>query len=386
MSQKKTAEKPNPYTQKIQITDISFRNSGFDSLRGIFAIMVFFSHVELMKYYNRMEHLFENDALFQLGRIGVTGFFALSGFLITAHLLKVRDEPTRTTSEKVKTFYIKRILRIWPLYYTIILLSLYVFPHIPALHFDIPPEAKDARMNIDKLQYYYLFLLPHVPLAQLTVLPFAEPSWSIGVEEIFYLLIPILIFSTKRLLPWLAGLFIAVVIGRYLAFFNSEPPHEDFLLCIFTLSRFDCILAGCIAGVLYYEKRPILQKVNTSVFGVTLAVLVISILAVSRFTYQYYHYAILFTIIIVYVALNSQNILNNKVLQFYGKISFSLYMTHEIVIVLLIKNYNFADEPPVLLHLCSFIAATGLGFISYKIIEEPFLKMKSKVDKQKTLN
>ncbi len=377
---KKTNTPKNEPEVQAPVAGISTRNTGLDSLRGIFAIMVFFSHIELMKYYARMEHHLDSDVLFQLGRIGVTGFFALSGFLITAHLLQIKDRKGSTNGKKIKGFYTKRILRIWPLYYTIILLSLYVFPHVKALSFSIPPEAIDARLNLSKLQYYYLFLLPHIPLSQNTVLPYAEPSWSIGVEEIFYLFIPLLIFNAKKSLQgWLIALCMAVIAGRYIAFYVSERPYEDFLSCVFIISRFDCILIGCLAGVLFYRQKKFLKYINNYTFAITLVILLIAILAVSRFTYQYYHFAILFTVIILYTAKNSKNILNNRVLQFYGKISFSMYMTHEIVIMFFINGHNFSDEPPALLYIVSFAAVTAFAFIIYKILEEPFLKLKSKV-------
>jgi peptidoglycan/LPS O-acetylase OafA/YrhL len=362
----------------IQPGAIISRNTGLDSLRAIFALGVLVSHVELMKAYNKLDSLVTYAWIAKLGRIGVTGFFVLSGFLITVHLLQMRDSEG-TTGNKVKTFYFKRILRIWPLYYAVILLCLYVFPHIAALHFAIPEGGYDARENLGSLQYYYLFLLPHIPLAMNTVLPFAEPSWSIGVEEIFYLLVPLLIFTTKRLQTILIALGLVFILGRYIVFANSAKPYEELIPCLFYVCQYECIIIGCLAGLWYYEQKAFIKYINQYWYWIAIALLVILTATIPHIQGQYYHFALLFAIVILYTAMQPKVILDNKVLQFYGRISFSLYMTHEIVIVFLLNQYDFSDYHPVLFHIVCLTGATALGFVTYKLIEEPFLKMKNKV-------
>ncbi|MBS1774221.1 MAG: acyltransferase [Bacteroidetes bacterium] len=358
---------------------INGRNSGFDSLRGIFALMVFFGHVELMKYYSGLEHYISKDSVFQIGRIGVTGFFVLSGFLITVHLLKL-NEKAISTGVKLRTFYLKRILRIWPLYYALIIMCLYVFPHISALHFNIPPEGKDARPNLNTLQYYYLFLLPQVPLCKYYLLPFAEPSWSIGVEELFYLFIPLIVIFFKRLQAILIPICLFFIVGRYLLFTYTPNPYYDFWTCMMILSRYDCIIIGCLAGIYFHQQKSFIQHINKYYYIAAVILLVILTLTISKFTYQYAHFAILFAIMILYTASNTDNnILNNKLFSFYGKISFSLYMVHEIAIMFLINNFDFSDTPLITLHATGLAATTALSFITYKIIEEPFVKIKDRI-------
>ena len=82
---------------------------------------------------------------------GVSIFFVLSGFLIT-YLLLTEKEKFKTIS--VKRFYIRRILRIWPLYYLVVILALYVFPHIKAL--DIPGWSPFVEKGIVGKSLLYL--------------------------------------------------------------------------------------------------------------------------------------------------------------------------------------------------------------------------------------
>jgi peptidoglycan/LPS O-acetylase OafA/YrhL len=378
MSKKVTIKTPPQKTPVAFASDLTTRSKGLDSLRGIFAMLVFFSHAELMKYYAGLDSFMYMDIVHQSGRIGVTGFFVLSGFLITIHLLQQRDSEGSVV-KKIKVFYTKRILRIWPLYYAIILLSLYAFPHINALHFTLPNNIADARLQLSQYQWYYLFLLPQVPLSYHVVLPFAEPSWSIGVEELFYLIIPLVIFSTKRLQPVLIAVCLLFIGWRYISFYTSDNTIDDFGFNLLIVSRYDCISIGCLAGLYYYQKRDFLKFINTTVFvGCIIALILFSAVA-SQSLYQYAHFSILFAVIILYTAANNPRIFNSKLLQFYGKVSFSLYMVHEIAIMLLLNAHDFSDYHPVLFYIVSFTFATLLAFISFKVIEEPFLKIKSKV-------
>jgi peptidoglycan/LPS O-acetylase OafA/YrhL len=259
------------------------------------------------------------------------------------------------------------------------LLSLYVFPHIHALNFKLPHEATDARLDLSRFQYYYLFLIPQVPLSSSIVLPYAEPSWSVGVEEIFYLFIPLVIFSTKRLQTVLIGLCALFIIFRAVSFASSTSPYEDPLTSFLIFSKYDCICIGCLAGVYFHRQRNFIEYIKKYIFTIAVIVLFLLTVTISRFAYQYIHFALLFAVIILYIARNPNNFLNNKLLQFYGKISFSLYMTHEIAIMLLLNKFDFSEYPPALLYLTGFLTATLLAFITYKIVEEPFLKIKNKI-------
>src|SRR3989338_8543857 len=99
-----------------------------NGLRFIAALMVIIHHIEQIKSILKMDNFSTFPPVFFVGKLGVILFFVLSGFLIT-YLLLQEKEVSNTIS--VRQFYIRRILRIWPLYYFIILLGLIIIPLIP---------------------------------------------------------------------------------------------------------------------------------------------------------------------------------------------------------------------------------------------------------------
>jgi Predicted acyltransferases len=368
---------------KTQVTD---RNPSLDSLRGIFAIIVVYSHVSLIRYYFGLSDAILQPMLLHLGRVGVTGFFVLSGYLITVNLLKAKDAEGAVAG-KMRSFYLKRILRIWPLYYVMLLLSIYVFPHIDALKFTLPPYVTDARTTPGVYGYYYA-LLPMVPLSKVIVLPFAEPGWSIGVEEIFYLCIPFLLFFTAFKRNMLLILSLIFILARFslstaIAGEFQQYPVTTFVFNLLTYCQFDCILIGCYIGSLFHQGHAWLKKLTLLHFWGAWLLLIVCMGMMQHLSYQYFDFAILFAVIILFAAVNSGTFLNNKVLAFIGKISFSLYMVHELAIVFLHNNSFFAEQidtyPFLTLNVIIPAATILLAILSYYLIERPFLLIKSRI-------
>ena len=162
---------------------LDFKNivkfEGLNALRGIAALLVVLHHGEALKATNGIEN-FEWLGLFRNGGNAVTFFFVLSGFLITYLLLKEHD---RTGTIKVKTFYLKRSLRIWPLYFLLVFIgTIGVALVMPLLN--LPYELP---YTLGQTWYYFLFFVPGLVTFYYGH-HFLEPLWSIGVEEVFYLL------------------------------------------------------------------------------------------------------------------------------------------------------------------------------------------------------
>lgn len=126
--------------------------SGLNGIRAIVALAVVFSHTTMgLKEFGLNQFIFGqyadgNPKATQLAGFGVTMFFALSGFLITYLLL----EENKTGEINIKNFYIRRILRIWPLYYLYFVLTI-----ITLFIFDIPYNKTSV--------LYYIFLLANIP-------------------------------------------------------------------------------------------------------------------------------------------------------------------------------------------------------------------------------
>ena len=124
---------------------------GLNALRFFAAFLVFASHVELLKSRNEFENYYYTPTFLELGGSAVTFFFVLSGFLITYLLIIEKDLTGKISSSQ---FYVRRILRIWPLYYTVVLACFFLFPYILYVQNSISGE-----LHIDFYSKLILFML-----------------------------------------------------------------------------------------------------------------------------------------------------------------------------------------------------------------------------------
>ena len=155
-------------------TKVYFEN--LNAIRFIAASFVIVAHIEFFKNIFNLPNFFDNAVVAIIGRLGVVLFFVLSGFLIS-YLLFVEKEITKTIS--VKKFYVRRILRIWPLYFLIITLAFFVFPFVD--FFKIPHQMI-ASWDKHLIEFsLFCFLLPNLAssIPIFPFLPFASHTWSI---------------------------------------------------------------------------------------------------------------------------------------------------------------------------------------------------------------
>ena len=158
---------------------------GLNSLRFFAALSVFIGHCELTKKFLSLPNNFELFDRINFGGIGVYFFFVLSGFLIT-YLLCVEKDRFGTIS--IKRFYLRRILRIWPLYYLIVALGFFILPAFD--FFTLMPVSFNQNYNQNLL--LYILILPNLAYAYMPSVPNIGQAWSIGVEEQYYILWPLM--------------------------------------------------------------------------------------------------------------------------------------------------------------------------------------------------
>lgn len=354
-----------------------------NGLRFIAAFLVIVHHIEEFK------SLFHLDSYMGvvpfvgiIGKLGVVLFFVLSGFLITYLLL---SEESNSTTIKVKNFYIRRILRIWPLYYLIIILGIFILPHVS--FFSIPDISKDfVYAHLWVKLFLYVAFLPNLVLGLYGAIPYVAHTWSIGTEEQYYLVWPLFIkyFKKNRLV-----LMLSIILGYLAVEKLLYTPYTEFLPYRIIIRKFwsgfniDCMAIGGIYAILLFNKSKILPWVlNQYLFYFTLIItslLLLNGVYIPKIHYEFY--AVLFGIIILNFAANNtiKVSLENKIFNYLGNISYGLYMYHPIAIVAALKisfmlqfSTNWFTYP-----FSVFITIAIAGF-SYTYYEKIFLKFKNK--------
>src|ERR1051326_1775359 len=139
---------------------------GLNGLRFLAAFAVVITHVELLKGQVGLPNHWTNPVIFNLGGLGVYFFFVLSGFLITYLLLAEKD---KTGTIRIGNFYIRRILRIWPLYYFLVLLGFFVLPHFHILRLEWLQQFVQDRFWFKFL--LNVIMLPNLALAMFPAIP-----------------------------------------------------------------------------------------------------------------------------------------------------------------------------------------------------------------------
>ena len=305
------------------------------------------------------------------GKIGVVIFFVMSGFLIT-HLLLAEQKTYNKIN--IKKFYIRRILRIWPLYFIIIFLAFTVTPLINV--FDIPGIPLDTiYKDFSGKLILFLFMFPNLALVIYGVIPYASPSWSIGTEEQYYAVWPMAMrFFKRRQLAITIFIFtFYIVVQHFLSYISSSRSinYIDIVIKYWDTLFLSSLATGGIFAIIFFRKLKILKYfLNNHAFYISLITVIYLIINGKTFTYFNYEiYSFLFGIIILNFAANS-NIpitFEFRLFKYLGRISYGLYMYHSIAIVLsffILKEIGTIND--FFLYPLTFILTIVLAGLSYR--------------------
>jgi peptidoglycan/LPS O-acetylase OafA/YrhL len=352
-----------------------------NGLRFIAASLVVIHHIEQYKKILNLPNYFENPTISLLGKIGVILFFVLSGFLITYLLLKERE---RTTTVSVVDFYKRRVLRIWPLYFLIIIISFFLLPKSP--FFNLGNLSNELQDNIEIKILLFVFFLPNVALGFFPPVPYASQLWSIGYEEQFYFFWPWFVKIKNKVINILIVFLSTYIVSKIIVF----TILKDFLIqnnlftkikLLYDFPGYESIVIGGILAWFAAKKATTLNFL----FKKRIQMLIYLILAFLLFfgvklpVFNNILYACLFAIIIANLALNKESIINleNKLFNYIGKVSYGFYMYHSIAIVIVLKTLIYFNIGNLFLeYFLSFFITLFFSIISFEFYESYFIKKK----------
>lgn len=350
------------------------RLPNLDALRFILASLVILFHTPQLCRNQGLPY-FNDLPLFQRGTQAVYVFFVLSGFLIIRLIYREKQRGVFS----IRKFYIRRILRIFPLYYLILIFGFVFYNAIlPALQIDYP-------INYDLKEGVLLttFFLPNVfsklydPGGILGIL------WSIGIEEQFYLMIaPLLFFIRKR------SIFISLIIITLVYFIVFHLPAMDNLRHFKFVYFF--LFSGGIIAILEEKKK--LEFLKTKAFLIICVLLTSLYFITDLFVFEQLwlrnlYSCALFSLCIHSISCNKNALeVRNKWLNYFGKISYGIYMYHVIVLNLVVflflklEKLNFFNDllTIILINMMTFVLTIIMAHISYTYFESYFLKLKHK--------
>ncbi len=338
---------------------------GLDAIRALAVLLVLVDHFRVGDYFF--------GAHPQTGSLGVMIFFVLSGFLITTMLLK---EYRRTGSISLSNFYRRRAYRIFPTFYCCWILTTIVDCLVHQIHW------KDAAISFFYMMDYGRALAP----------PEAQPwmhmwvSWSLAVEEKFYLLWPLLLlFLLKK--PRLIRMVTAIILGQwtyrailYLGFHVSS----SYLYCTFDM-RVDALLVGCLVAILLQNERARLLCCGVlrwqwlsllapaALSWIVLAPVTNEAGMLALWSIQPVIIAVML-LQAVYWGAKSWAFCRNAIVAMTARLSYALYLYHPLA-GKIIKVLNMRH-----LGIDAFALMLVMATASYYLIERPFMRMRDRQD------
>jgi peptidoglycan/LPS O-acetylase OafA/YrhL len=361
---------------------------GLNTMRFFAAFFVIISHWQIsmnkLGYYR-----FVDWAVFSRGGEAVEFFFTLSGFLITYLLQK---EIARTSTVSIKEFYLRRVFRIWPLYFVIVFIGFVGFGLIlPRLtgqqlfQFPLLPGA-----------LLFIFFLPNLASA---MYPTAclHPLWSIGVEEQYYLFWSPLVKIFRNKIINLIGCFLIVSLVWYALVYFRVFRFSDILRGFFLSQKFYAMAMGGLFGWILFARPEQYRRsvwarreMQWLVFLVVLWYFLIGVPGHPVIENAFLHFALsaLFGLLILNSALLERPAvrLEKQPFVYLGIISYGLYMYHMLVDYVLrfvsIKlrlpdRLGFGKLGTI--YLLLLLGGTVLvSSLSYKYLESYFLRLKDR--------
>lgn len=316
-----------------------------------------------------------------VGHLGVDFFFTLSSFLISYLLLfELKQE------KKIQTgnYLMRRVLRIWPLYFFILLMGFMVVPKAYVLMF--PGDTLILPELAPFVLFYSNFYMMEHGASFIFILSIL---WTISIEEQFYLLWPFVCKLGFKTFPWLAALFILISIGASYFLNESQAYYHS-------LSYGANFGFGALAAYLVITGHDIIKSIKSLTRSKILGFYLSFLALIVSFPYwndlgylgkfEKLVFAGLFAFIILEQSFSSNSFFKLRNFQWIsraGKLSYGLYVYQALAIILVSSMLKMLiSESSLTIYLIkpllSFALCYLFAFLSYRYLEKPFLKLKSR--------
>lgn len=350
---------PTSRTQAARIPSL-------DGLRAVAIAFVVFAHAISQWPYGWPGHVIMGR-LENVGRFGVSIFFVISGFLITTLLLREEETAGRIN---LRQFYLRRTFRI--------LLPFYAFLGVVAVMAALRIIVCGPRDLLVAAAFLNNYLF--------TGNVWVGHSWSLAVEEQFYLTWPIfLVWLGRRRATWLAiGVVLASPMARALTYIYIPQSHGKISLMLHT--RADVLMMGCLSALLF--RNPKFQAALARIdrfrpeFVAPVFLLVVSPLMTARLAHRYTMLfgfsleAAFITLGLLWAIRHPHRgpawVLNWAPVRYVGVISYSLYLWQQVFLFPL--NTTVTGRFPINL-LCCF----AMAILSFHLIERPSLRLRERL-------
>lgn len=377
-----------------------------DGLRFVAFLLVFVNHAASTLGFQTSNTLVNDirTKFLLVGDLGVNFFFVLSGFLITYLLLKEKEQNSKIN---IRFFYLRRVLRIWPLYFLVLFICFVIIPFFSS---SLPVNFPVSASNVILDKGLYLFFLGNFDYLIHGISNYVVGVlWSVSIEEQFYLFWPLLLIVFPR--KHLVKVFIALILFSTLyRLFGTSGLTLNLMLKYHTFSCISDLSVGALFAQLCTNEKTLESFVNIKKHWIDLFYIAGLLLIVFRFDIyslepvnaldprQSSHilksimpvvYSFFFAFILIEQVFAKNSIFKIGRIPFIsklGKISYGLYCYHMIAMFLVVYvffklGYNAIHPSATLLFIeaiTAFILTIIISSISYTYFEKRFLLLKEK--------
>lgn len=318
--------------------------------------------------------------------IGVPMFFVLSGFLITRILVQ-----NKAAENYFRVFYFKRSLRIFPIYYLTLLFCIV--------------WGQFSKADLSQTAYYALYLQNFLIASQVSpefCAGLMRHSWSLSIEELFYLIWPLVVFLLNKinLIRLSLSLALATILFKlFYVFFFYIPSEEPFLM-LSLIGNLDSLMIGALLGLWSLNPSSFIYTATIRKHFLFIVLFFFVVLCINYMPLTnnklYYFFKVLLSSLVAILSFFSiatlispknnttflHNLLSTSALVYIGKISYGVYLYHHLV-------YRFVDSilyhfhwsmPIILTFIIKVTITIACASFSWFVIEKPLLNLKDRLN------